>query len=97
MARSITPTFRIEHRVSGSRPMAMTNSGWRSRKSGPFPGYGRPTEKNLQAYIAKFNASLEPGECNAHVRDSDPEYKLIAARIVRQEDGEVVASINWTP
>ena len=93
---STTPTFRIEHRTTGTNLATMTNSAWKSSTRGPYPGYGRPTTKNLQAYIAKFNGSMEPGECNAHLRDSDPEWKLIGARIVRQENDEVVASINWS-
>ena len=44
--------------------------------------------------MTKFNASLEPGECNAHLRERDPSYRVYAARIVRQEDGKVMAVTN---
>lgn len=33
------------------------------------PGYGRPTDENLAAYMAAYIRSVEPGGVNAHLHE----------------------------
>ena len=55
------------------------------------PGYGRPTQKNLAAWVAAFNASVLPGGCNDHLGEG---CQLVAATIVNQDTGETLASYS---
>lgn len=83
--RSTTPTYRVETRVvdlaTGKR-VHYTPAAWDSKQS------GRPTDANLATWCTGFEASTQPGGCNAHLG-----IQLIAsAQVVRQATGTVVAS-----
>lgn len=67
---------------------------WRVRGRRGLTGYGTPTEENLQRFLDTLNASMDEGGCNAHLRDDDPMFKYVAARIVRQRDGKVMAEVG---
>lgn len=80
MGRSYTPPYRVEH--DGSTP-----SAWRRE-------YGKPTEANLSKFIQEYSRSLEAGGCNQHVSKPLGYIPYPSwARIVRQCDGVVVASL----
>lgn len=80
MSSQSTPAFRIVY-----PDPAMTNAAWRKE-------YGRPTVENLAKYVAKFNESLQPGGCNAHVAEDMPNGLTGVVKIVRQSDNKVVAN-----
>lgn len=67
---------------------------WRVRGRRGTTGYGKPTEENLQKFLDTMNASMEPGGCNAHLREDDPMFAYVAGRIVRQRDGKVMAEVG---
>ncbi len=85
-----TPTFVVELRTPGRQRIGFTPSmEWRVRKSYRGAGYGRPTEANLAKYVEKYNASLQPGECNAHI---GPLGRATSARIRYNVGSEVVTT-----
>ena len=92
MGRITTPPYRIEFTCVGS---VQTPAVWRVKGSGQLPGYGSPNNANLAKYMAFTNASYLPGGCNEHVTKAFGQGAIpVAARIVRQADGEIVAT--WT-
>lgn len=85
---STTPTYRIESKARSPRVVS-TPMEWRSRGSRLRPGYGRPTEANLEAFVQKMNSSMDPGGANAHLGSA---HHIVSAQIVRQTDGKVMAT-----
>lgn len=67
---------------------------WRVRSARGLTGYGAPNNANLQTFLDKMNESMEPGGCNEHLRKSDPMFRYVAGRIVRQSDGQVMAEVG---
>ena len=94
MARSTTPAYRIETRTTGCRNYAESPMEWRSRSGRGLTGYGVPNNANLETFVEKMNTSFAPGGANAHLRENDPDYSIVAAQIVRQRDGKVMASVG---
>jgi len=83
MSRCTTPKYRVEVALASPR-WAATPGAWRRE-------YGRPGAEALARWIAQHNASLAPGEANAHL---GAEHRVIGARIVRQADGRVMAEVG---
>lgn len=79
MGRSVTPTFRVELHVLGS---VYTPQAW------PTKHAGRPSDATLKAYVEEFEASTRSGGVNAHLG----EEFVMDAKVVRQSNGEVVAT-----
>ena len=65
---------------------------WRVRGRNQLRGYGEPTEANLSVFVRNLNASLAPGESNAHI---GPDGFIVKASIVRQSDGEALATATF--
>lgn len=40
---------------------------WLTRKTRYSPAYGVPTDANLAAFVARYEASTRPGGCNVHL------------------------------
>lgn len=59
MGKTITPKYAL-HLTFGSGGRSLT--GWNS-----YGNDGRATDKNLAAWVAKFDASMAPGGSNAHL------------------------------
>lgn len=78
MSSSIVP-FVIRYTVDNGK---WTPGAWRSKFN------GRPTAKNLAAYVESMQASTLPGGCNAHLGATT----ILSATVTRQSDGAVVAS-----
>lgn len=72
----------------------ITPAIWRVRARGPIPGYGKPNRANLQRYIAQFNASLEAGGANAHLREQWPNFAITSGTIIVQESGEELVYVE---
>lgn len=87
-AMNTTPTYRLESRARSPRVVS-TPMEWRARGSRLRPGYGSPTEANLEAFVQKMNASMDPGGVNAHLGCA---HHIVSAKIVRQSDGKVMAT-----
>lgn len=85
MGRSVTPTFRIEARTMGFVPTF--HMAWPKQA-------GRPSTKTAEEYVRRFNASLEPGGCNEHLKKSCPMARMLGVKVVRQSTGAVVASYD---
>ena len=89
MGRSITPKYRVEEspvRLADGRLIRSTDYAWRRE-------YGRPTEANLERFIDAMASSQKSGGANAHLAEAYGQIVVTSsARIVRQLDGEVVAS-----
>ena len=84
MGRTITPKYVVKVRHSGS--VASTDSCWNSKQA------GRPTAKNLAAWVEKYHESLNPGGCNEHVTKAYGENaKLRYAAVLVNFTGEIVA------
>jgi hypothetical protein len=75
MGRSSTPKYVIEFVTGNGR---QRTHEWRVRTSYRGKGYGRPTEANLEKHVQAYNASVEPGGCNAHL---GPKATAVAAVI----------------
>lgn len=88
-----TPTFRIE---MVSTEGTTDKFGWQTKKPNGvprhtgegFPGYGRPTNANLKAYVVHYERSTQASGVNAHIGP----VSVRIARIVRQATDEVVAA-----
>lgn len=87
--RDRTPTYRIELQTTGTNSVSDPME-WPTRQA------GRPTAVNVERFLAVHNGAMEPGGCNAHLRERDPEFSYTGARVVRQRDARVVASHGWT-
>jgi hypothetical protein len=85
MGRTITPKYIVKVRHSDG--VASTDSCWNSKQA------GRPTEKNLAAWVAKYHESLKPGGCNEHVTAAyGVNAQLRYAAILRNDGGsEIIA------
>lgn len=96
MSVSRTPTYRVETRSVSCFEMTQSKGAmeWRTRGRHGVRGYGAPTEQNLQAFLDSMNASMEPGGCNEHLRKHDPMFRYVAARVVRQSNGQVMAEVG---
>ena len=79
-----TPTYRIEYQVKGAH---WTPGAWRTDAK---LGGGRPTDANLSKWCDAMQASTQPGGCNAMLGATT----ILAARIVKQSSGAVVASFG---
>ena len=94
MGRSYTPKYRIEYTTVITTD---ADGDWTKRRFSPsfWNGKrdGKPTVANLQANLVVFEASFAPGGCNDHVYAGDT-VQLLAARLVRQADGAVVAEYS---
>lgn len=70
-----------------------TPAGWNttSRPGARIPKGmgGKPTDAKLARYVADYNASLDPGGCNAHV---GPNGRCTAATIYDHDEQKVVAT-----
>jgi hypothetical protein len=83
MPADLTTAYVVEIDTPGYR---YTPAPWRTRQA------GRPTTANLAAHVEAFEASTEPGGCNAHLGAT----RVTSARIRRNQlRGVVVAS--YTP
>lgn len=83
-----TPAYRIESQARSPRVVS-TPMEWRSRSTRLRTGYGAPTDANLERFVQKMNATMDPGGCNAHL---GPNHHIVSARVVRQSDGKVMAT-----
>lgn len=64
MGRSTTPKYVWEIHARGT---VMTPAAWRVKAQYGAKGYGTPNAANLAKAVEAYNASLAPGECNAHL------------------------------
>ncbi len=81
---STTPKYVVAFtKVFGGVRVQHTPMSWDKR-------YGKPTPKNLEAFIKKHNKSLEPGGSNAHLGSKS----LVLAAVIRHNTagGSEVAS-----
>lgn len=85
MGRITTPPYRLEFTAVDRG--AWTPGAWRSESN------GRPTAANLAAYVRETERSTMAGGCNAHLGAT----RILAARIVRQSTGDVVATYDARP
>ena len=82
MGKSVPYTFRVE--VTDTR--GVQRMGWDTKRN------GRPTAKSLERWSMSYGKSFEAGEVNAHVSNMLGFIPYpTAARVIRQEMGEVVA------
>ncbi len=44
-----------------------TPAEWRTKARVNAPAHGKPTDANLKLYVEMFEASTQPGGCNAHL------------------------------
>lgn len=79
MARSTTPTYRVEYRAN----QGMTPGCWNGRKDRD----GRANAKNLAKHVKGYNESFKEGGVNAHLAG----LVISSAKLIRQSTGEVVA------
>lgn len=87
MGRSYTPKYIVK--VRHVRPMIQsTDSSWNSKQT------GRPTEKNLAAFVEKYHQSIEPGGCNAHLTEAFGNARLTWAAICLN-DGKGTVVAEW--
>ncbi len=61
---------------------------WRVRRNGVIPADGTPNAANVDKWVKVFEASLQPGGCNAHCGPD----KVTAVSIIDQKIGEIVYS-----
>jgi hypothetical protein len=85
MGRIITPKYIVKVRHSGG--VASTDSCWNSKQA------GRPTAKNLAAWVAKYHESLKAGGCNEHLTTAyGHNAELRYAAVLRNDaSSEIVA------
>lgn len=84
-----TFTYRVEY-TTASPTVHQTPAGWKPKVA---EGGGKPTAANLARHVEHLNKSFEPGGVNAHVADRFGfAAKIVAARIVRQADNEIMAT-----
>ena len=81
----MTYKYRLEMQVPGYH---LTPMRWLVRASGQFPGYGKPTNENLEKHVRAFEASTQEGGPNAHLGPT----RVSKAKIIHQETGVVVAA-----
>lgn len=85
MGRSVKSKYAVRMTVAG---FGITPACWNSQQA------GRPTAENLRRYVAAFEASTEPGGCNAHLGVT----KVLEADIRENEFmGAVVARYSAAP
>jgi hypothetical protein len=85
MARDTSPTYVIEMTVPGYR---YSPAPWNCRRD------GRPTAANLAKHVASFEASTQPGQCNAHLGAT----RVASAKIRRNMlAGDTVATYTAKP
>jgi hypothetical protein len=77
MGRSITSTYVVEFLkvIADGRPVGWTPQSWNSKQA------GRPTLKNLEAFVKGYEASTQPGGCNEQLGVTT----ILSARIVRND------------
>ena len=85
MGRTTTPTYRLEISIPKAR---MTPMAWKSKE------YGKPNAANLEKYIMAFAKSLKPGGANSHITKAYGFQPPVAARVVHQSTGNVIATWN---
>jgi len=84
MGRSTTPTYRVAIRTNDMS--VMTDCAWNSKY------HGRANQKNLETWRTTLNASFQPGGVNEHIAEARKAIPhIIAAKLIRQSTGEVVA------
>ena len=85
MGRTTTTKYALTFRSYGNglfnTPMCWNAKNW-----------GRPTEKNLKLWVEKYNQSLLPGGCNAHLGTKSTIMKAYIR--YNYQMGPVVASYN---
>ncbi len=64
MGRTSKPKYVWELHARGT---VMTPAAWRVKTQYGAKGHGAPTAANLEKAVKAYNASLAPGECNAHL------------------------------
>jgi hypothetical protein len=82
MGRITTPTFRVEVLISGWRFAPF--GGWDTRTA------GRPSERNLEGYVRRFERSTLPGGANEHLGPTE----VRSAVVIRQSTGDTVATFR---
>lgn len=87
MGRIVTPKYRIEMQLDGSR---YTSSVWDVTSRGMIKGKGKPTVEALRREVEAFEASTQSSGVNAHLGP----IKVLEAYIVHQKSGEVVAELK---
>ncbi len=85
MGYSTTPTYRVEMSTPG---YFISAAPWRVKGYGRIRGSGKPTTENLERYIREFELSTQGEGVNKHLGAT----KITRARIIRQADGEVMAT-----
>ena len=84
MGRSTTPTYRIEARTNDIS--VINDCVWNSKY------HGRANQENLEKWRTILNASFQPGGVNEHIAEARKAVPhIIAAKLIRQSTGEVVA------
>lgn len=74
--------------VQTVNPGVQTPCEWRTRSKPNAPSHGQPNAENLKAWVARFEASTQPGGPNAHLGAQ----KVASAFIRDQRSGEIVAT-----
>lgn len=82
MGKTVTPKYRVEVEIEDPT-RALTPFAWHTAE------YGQPNAANLEAFVARYNRSFQPGGSNEHV---GPGCTIIKARLVRQRDNGTVIS-----
>jgi hypothetical protein len=91
MARDTTPAYVVEVSTPGYR---WTPAEWRVRTRGQLPGYGKPTDANLAAFVRRFEESSRPGGVNAHLGAT----RVASAQVRRNTfGGDTVATYQADP
>lgn len=65
---------------------------WRERSRYGLKGFGKPTPEKLEAWRRKFNESISPGGCNAHL--GSKYWIQITIEVYNQYTGNVVCKID---
>jgi hypothetical protein len=91
MGRTVTPKYAVEV-THGSMAIQSTPSAWNSKQN------GRPTEKNLKAWVDAYNESLKPGGVNQHLTENWPiESARIIKAVILRNDGSREEIATWPP
>lgn len=94
MGQSITPKYVVE--IKDGTSAYMTPASWEVRERPRFgmKGHGKPTDKNLEAYVMAYAKSLEIGGANQHISLSLGFIPYPTSAIIRENrvGGKVVAT-----
>lgn len=98
MGRSYTPKYVVEIRHTtppGCRPFQVVSAEWQVGTRANRPGYGKPTNVNLERYVMEYVKSIGINGVNAHISKDLGYVPYPTSAFIRLNRSGALPIVTW--